>query len=589
MKKNNKLTILLVLLTSIIIIMPLSLAVSGQFTTSTSMKYTGTSSDPGTFYQDAVGGSFGNADVGIKLCDVGQRYVGAFYALKVGATWYSSLVTYSSSTNALAQTTSDVGGGCYEALPGFVTVSPSYLTTPNPSVYRAALPANLYIGYAASANPGSISDFVYSQGNAKLSGDYTVPRSFTQSSRQVTISTPTITFTSTSGSFSKSATDSNFGINSERRMVLGICDDDHGEGCSDGGLLTSATFPVSLDSGLSSSVVNDQQTSTKYVVLNGIGKQMCIGANLQAQVSVTPDPIYYSQVLNITITLTNPRDSPYELNGGNVETTTAFDVSVKIYEQGNPANEVYSTSFEYTGTLVPDASYQKELTWPAIAHSGNYVVAVTADYNNEISECSESDNDASTSFELKPVTIPELYIDGVQTNTFDYPNVPYKLDLHMKNSDNDVLSNATVYFTEVNGLSLTSPTQIYNRTIDASNSTIRDGIITSTISKMITDYYGNISFTYIPTYNDFYNNQYSYINLVSYVGNYSLELTGNEADGSNFKFIDSGILYDEYRLNLGNTSFNGTYTSKTIYKKSFVAQVLDFAYNAYTNFLQSII
>ena len=152
----------------LIVTLPGVLALSGGFTTSTQMKYTGTSSDPGTFYQDAVGGSFGNADVGISLCDVGQRYVGGFYAINVNSIWYYSLITYSSSTNALAFTSNDAGGGCYEASPGFVTVSPSALTTPSPNVYRAALPGNLFIGYAGSANPGTVSDFTYSAGNAQL-------------------------------------------------------------------------------------------------------------------------------------------------------------------------------------------------------------------------------------------------------------------------------------------------------------------------------------------------------------------------------------------------------------------------------------
>lgn len=584
---KNKLTVVIIIA---FLLIPTVLAVSGGFTRSTSMKYAGTSSSPGTFYQDGVGGSFGNADVGIKLCDAGgQRYVGAFNAIQVGSTWYYSLVSYSSSTNALSLTTDSLGGDCYEALPGFVTISPSYLTTPSPEVYRAALPSKLFIGYASSENPGTVSDFVFSGNDATLQGSYTVGRSFDQGTRQISITTPQITFVSTSGSFSKSATDTTFGINSERRMAIGVCDNDYGEACSDGGILTSATFPVTLSSGLNSGMVNDQQTHTKYVVLNGIGNQICIGANLQPEITAIPNPIYYSQTLNITVTLKNPRNSPYELNGGNVDITSPFDVNLTIYKQGDPGNIIYTTTFGVSGTLPPDGSYPVTIPWPALAHSGTYVVKVDADYNNNLVECVESDNIDTTTFELLPITIPEIYIDGVQTSEFPIPNVPYKMNIHMKNSDDDVLSNATLVLTETNGLSLTAPTQIYNRTIDGNSNTVKDGVITKTKAYILTDYYGNASFTFMPTYNSLYNNPYSYINLNQYVGNYSLQLSGNKSDGSDFKFIKNEKLYSEYSFTIANVTYNGNYTSKTIYHESFVAQVLDFAYHTYTNFLNTII
>ena len=573
----------------LLLLVPFASAVTGKFTVSTGMKFTGTSSDPGTYYQDGVGGSYGNPDIGIELCDAGSRYVGAVNAINIGGTWQYFLVSYSSSTNALALTTEDQGNGCYQAQPGYITISPSKLSTPSPEVYRASLPSNLYIGYDTSANPGGISDFVYSQGSAKLLGDYSVGRSYVQSTNKITISTPQITFTSTSGSFSKSASDSTFGINSERRLALGICDDDHGEGCVDGGILTSPTFPTSLNTGLSTSLVNDQHTYTKYVVLNGIGKSMCIGANLRSVVSVNPDPIYYSQMLNISIILSNPRNTPYEINGGNVDITSPFDVDVKIYEQGNPSNQVYSTSFSVTGNILAGGSYPVSITWPANAHSGTYVVSVTADVNNDLTECVESDNDATTTFELKPVTIPEVFIDGVETSNFNNPNVPYKVNIHMKNSDNDILSNATVIITEENGLTLTIPTQIYNRTIDSSNNSVRDGIRTKTEAMMKTDNSGNLSFTFIPTHNPLYDPDYNYLHLDSYIGDYALYMKGNQSDGSQFKFIKNQVLYSEYNFEIINNTYNGTLSTKTLEHQTFVTQMMDFVYHLYNNFLETIV
>lgn len=566
-----------------------ALAVSGEFTGSTSLKYTGTSSDPGFFYQDGVGGASGNVDVGIELCDVGQRYVGGVYALQVGALWYYSLVTYSSSSNALAYTSVDEGGGCYSAPEGFVTVSPSALSTPNPDVERAALPGNLWIGYAVSANPGSISDFVYSLEQAKLLGDYTVSRSFDQSTRQVSVQTPTISFTSTSGSFSESASDGTHGISSDRRMVIGLCDDTYGNTCSDGTLLTSATFPQVFSSGLSAGEVDDQQTHTKYVVMNGIGKSICIGANLEVSVdSISPDPIYYSQTLEINFTIVNDRDSPYELLGGNVDVTTPFDITVTIYETGNSANIIYTDTTEVSASIVPDGTYSVTANWPAIAQSGDYTVEVEVDVNSEIEECVEGDNSATGTFELLPVTIPTIYIDGIQTDTFDHPHAPYNLSFHLENSDGDTLRNATILLTETNGLSLSMPTQIYNLTT-GSNTTQQQGIITSTQARFFTDYYGNATLLFIPTYHPFYTSTYSYVGLEDYIGNYSLHFNGSQSNGEAFKFVSNGTLYSIYDFDINDTEYNGTYAAKSLYQESFVSQVLDFMYHAYANFLETVL
>ena len=572
----------------LLVVLPLGLAVTGQLTGTASLKYVGTASDPGFYYQDGVGGSSGNVDVGIKLCDVGQQYVGGFYALHVDPLWYYTLVSYSSSSNALALTSNDVGGGCYEAPAGYVTISPSVLTTPNPNVYRAALPGNLWIGYDTVANPGPVANFVYSSGQAKLQGDYSVTRSFDQASRQISVQTPTISFTSTSGSFTKSASDGTHGINAERQMLIGVCDDDYGYDCSDGTLLTSATFPQVFSSGLVAGQVNDQQTHTKYVVLNGIGKSMCIGSNLKAVVtSISPSVIYYNQTLEINFSIVNDRNTPYELLGGNVDVTSDFDVRVSIYKTGNSSNQVYTNTVPVHTIISPDGTYSLHLNWNAIAHSGEYTILIEADVNDDIVECVESDNTASGTFELLPITMPTIYIDGVKKDSFDYPNVPYNLSFHLENSDGDILSNSTIILTETNGLSLAMPTQIYNLSTGPSTS-IKSGVVTTTQASFTTDYEGNVSISFIPTYNPLYTSTYSYVQLEDYVGDYALGFSGNQENGDAFKFVLNGTLYSNYKLNLLNTSYNGTYLGKTVSHEAFVSQVLDFAYHAYANFLEVI-
>jgi len=50
--------------------------------------------------------------------------------MNVNGNWKSILITYRSNTDALAYTDRDKGGGCYYTSHGFLTVSPSYLSTP---------------------------------------------------------------------------------------------------------------------------------------------------------------------------------------------------------------------------------------------------------------------------------------------------------------------------------------------------------------------------------------------------------------------------------------------------------------------------
>ncbi|MGM5480082.1 MAG: CARDB domain-containing protein [Nanobdellota archaeon] len=547
--------------------------------------FTGTSSDPGNLYLDAYAN---NPDVGIELCDLGTKYVGAFYAMNVAGSWRNALVTYSSSNTAFGQTTEDTGGGCYATVPGFITVSPSDLTTPNPDVKKAALPGNLWIGHATNSNPGSVTDFVYSEGDAKFRGGYTVPRTFSSATRQITLSTPEIQFQTSSTTFSKSADDDSFGVSSERPLVLGVCDDATGVSCSAGQVLTSPTFPLSFDSGLSSGQINDQQTHTKYAVLNSLGQQMCIGANLNPILSsVSPDPIYYSQTLNMQFSVRNPRDSPFELRGGNVDVTTPFNVRVQIYETSNPANVVYSNSQTVSSSVSVDETIPFSLNWPALEHSGTYTVEVELDTDDDIVECDETDNIATTTFELLPITMPEIFIDGVNTDEFPRANEPYNVTFHLENSDGDILNDANVILTEKNGLNLAVPTQTYDSIIDSSLNTEQRGIISVSQARFKTDYYGNTSFTFIPTFDKLYDGGFG-VDLEDHVGNYSLSFTGNQSDGENFKFIRSGNLTSDYLLTINQTNYTGSYTTKNLPHQTMVMQVLDYAYHVYTNFINTI-
>ncbi len=572
-----------------------SVLASTGFTNQQSIYFTGDSSSPKTFYQDALDG---NSDVGIELCDSGSNnfsnnYVGAVYALHT-TTWHYALITYESSSNALAQLT-QTSGSCHYTQPGYITISPSTLSSTSPNVYKAALPGNLWITYTSiSKNPGVLDKFEYSNGNAVLRGSYSMQASFDQSSRDVTVQKPTITFVTSSGSFTKNADDSSYGVSSERPMVLGLCDDDHGASCESGSLLTSFSSAKTLSSGLSSSQVNDQHTYTRYIVMNGIGSQMCIGANLyiaDSDISVSQNPIYYSQYLNITFTIHNPRGSGTESLGGNVDVTSNFNVKVLIYPSTNTSNYVFNQTYTISDDVAVDSSVSKTITWEALAHSGTYYVKVIVDNSDSIDECDEStsSNTATTTFELKPITIPTILIDGISTSKFPVANVPYNLTLHFENSDNDVLNNASVLLIETNGLNLNVPTQVYNITIDGSGNTQKTGTLTKTTTYLTTDYYGNITITYIPTYNKLYSNQYSYTHIDDYIGNHSITLSGAQSDGETFIFIDSTKhVSSEYNLTINQTDYSGDHTSKSLIHEDIVSQTLDFIYQTFVVFLDSI-
>ncbi len=579
-----------------LLILQIVFATSG-FTNQQGLYYTGSSSGVAQFYQDGMGI---NNDIGMEICGAGpvDHFVGGFYVLKVGATTHNTLITYNPSGFSLSDASNDLGGGCYDVTEGFFTVSPSSLTDPyDPDVYFAALPGKIWVGYEASGNPGPVSDFDFVDSDAQLLGSYIVPRSFDSSTRQVTIQTPTIYFqTSPTTSFSKAADDADFGVSVNRHLLMGICDGEFGlagDNCSDGSKLTSTTFPQIFDSGLTADQVNDQNVHTKYAVLNSLGYSMCVGANLQISIdSISPDPIYFSQNLSINISISNPRDTPDELEGGNVDVTTNFDLNITIYNVSDPTDVIHSIIVPINDNLAPNDVVYKRLIWTANAHSGFYTAKITVDSGNVVSECNEADNFDTDNFELKPITIPTIYVDEInktgQHDIFAIPNVPYNLLFHLENSDNSILNNATIIIKENNGLNLIAPTQMYNLSVDGENTT-KSGVRSESKSIVTTDYYGNISFTFIPTYNKFYLSEYGYTNLDEYIGNYSLSFTGAQADGESFVFNNDGEILSDYLLGIEDVNYTGAYSHKILENEEMVSQALDFIYHTFTNFLDTII
>ncbi len=541
-----------ILLISFIILLKPVLSVSGAIVDSggntQSVYFTGDAADPKTWYMDATDG---NPDLGLKICDVGQKYVGGAYAIKVGGTWKSVLVTYKSDTEALSYTDQTDGTGCYYTTAGYLTISPSHLYTPNPDVYYAAFPGRLWIAYEDSANPGTLSNFVLADG--QLLGSYSFSRSFDENTNTIQIDTPTITYQGSGTTFSKSATDPTFGISSDRKMVVGVCaENNYGDNCYSGVVLPDeGTFPLTLPSG--ASPIDDQHVYRRSIVMNGMGYPICIGANLKIDLSnPTPNPVYYSQNLTVTYTITNYRDTPTEANGGNVKVTTDFLLNIQIYNASNSSQVIYNQNFIVSSDINPGDSVTGNFTWPAYAHSGTYKIKFTVDSGNNIAECVESDNSAEKTFEIKPIILPQIWINGNKSTIFPDPGIPYNVTFYIKNSDNESVSLSEVRIVEENGMNLFVPTQIWNYTYDNYGNITLNGTISVDTVKFYTDINGTAKIIMIPTGNILYAPEYSYTNAKDILGNYSIYMEGTTASGDPFVFILNGEISYKYPLYLAN-------------------------------------
>lgn len=550
--------------------------------------FTGDAIDPKTWYQDAMGP---NPDVGIELCGAGQKYVGAAYAMNVNGNWKSILITYRSHTDALAFTDRDKGGGCYYTSHGFLTVSPSYLSTPSPNVYFAAFPGRLFVAYENSPNPGTLTNLIRSDN--MLRGDYEVERSFNHSEVRIRVRTPSIRFQSFAGMITKSADDSTFGVNNHRRMLVGICSDSFGAFCHSGVIVpTEANFPLSLEPGIS--VVNDKNKYDRFVVINGIGKPICIGANLKTDIlSVNPDPVYYSQILRFSFRVTNYRDTPYEIKGGNVPVTTDFRIRIRIYRKDNISNVVLDNSIVVEDNIAPGDSITFNIDWEAIARSGRYILEIFADSNNDIVECDELDNIATREFELKSIILPRIWINGNETKKFPFAGVPYNLTMHLRDSDNLNVSNATVILIEENGVDTFIPLQIWNASVNATNRTTIATIIKREVT-FKSDFYGFARITIIPSGNPLYDEKYRYLNISSLIGNYSIYLTGKRFNNETFVFIINRTVTNYYPLEVedyysyrNNTRFS-SYEDLPNFSK-FVDITLNTIYTIFAKFWKAVV
>ena len=566
-----------------------ALALSGSIVDSgastDSLYYTGSFGAPSFFYKDAQA-SQGNADLSLMVCDEGSsKYVGAAYGLNISGSMTAVLISYNDASNPLAAAGTSGGGSCYYAGPmSAITFSPSYLDLAT-DVYYAAFPGTIWVMYADNADGTANAQYVHvDASDGYLRGSYSgfiSTSSFDEGSTDFTISNPTISFTTQSGSFSTTASNADHGVTSDRRMVVGICNDSVGINCCSGQVVDDTSdFSLTLDACVAP---NDQETHTRYGVINGIGTSVCIGGNLYVSssgISEDQDPIYYGQVLNLSYSYSNT---------GNVNVSTDFLVYISVYDQSNASRVVFEDTIDVTDLITSGGGSDSGSTvWAVNATSGNYVAKVEVDSGSAITECAEGDNDDTTSFEVKAVAIPQVYLNGVATENFSFAGRPYNFTLFLVDSDGLDMGNASVILREVNGVSFFAPTQVWNATINSQST--QTGLVSYSEGRFYTDDDGMASFTVIPGGNKLYTADYAYTDVYSYLGDYSLYLTGTDSSGDDLTFSIGGSLYTEYGLLLGNHTIEAVGGSLNYpNQNSYVDHVMEWVYAIYATFWKVVI
>jgi hypothetical protein len=535
--------------------------------------YTWGSAETSPHYQDAQS----YPDVALMLCDTegdvtNNYYLGLEYLMNNQNTRVNQLVSYGDSNLALADTSVTFNGNtCKRTAIGGMTVSPSVISgTPDTKV--AAHPAEAYMLVSSSVD-GSNPSFV--PANSELAGSYSGSTSYSYDSNEVSLSLSSIAVNSNLGVRTYSPSNSNRGINSDNPLTVGVCNDQAGQNCPSGAVkINSPSFPQTYVFDKLQSNVNDQNVYTRHGVANGkTFSTLNIGADLEvSSLSVSKDPVYYSQTQDISFTV---------VNTGNVPVTSNFNVEATVSDSdGNVVDtETWSVSEDLT---EKGGSQSFNYDWQALEKSGDYQVRVEVDTGDNIVEISEGNNLEFLNFRLKPITLPEIYVNGGKISktetTFPDAGVPYNFSVKMKNSDNITLSNSTVEIVQRDGMSTFAPTQ-----------TTADGNMTDSKSSISfrTDNNGTASITVIPTGNSVLKEEYNISESEQL--DYSLRMTGQQRDGTDFKFINNGQLQNYYPMSVADPGdIGGEGTSQLPNLDGYVKMTMNGVYTAFAEFWGSV-
>ncbi|MFB6180721.1 MAG: CARDB domain-containing protein [Candidatus Nanohalobium sp.] len=500
------------------------------------------------YYQDALGK---NPDVGAMICrDDGtlpsQKYVGLSYAVNSSGSPVFSVNSYEAGSSDLPVTGEPVsfnGRSCLRTSLGGFVVSPSEFSGKTPEVDIAAHPGNLSL-LVSSSSDGSNPDFINLDGRAE--GWFNGEAMYDYDSNEIDYTFYNITAVGHSGNFTYDPSASDRGVSPERPLVVGFCMDRYGDSCPVGSVVSSSSFP-SFGFDVAEANVNDQKTFTRYGVVNGLYfDKVEVGADLAvSSMELRNNSVYYSETQRVNFTIAN---------NGSVPVTSDFNVNVTVRNQSGGL--VYSKLLGVSGVLPENGGYFREtVSWDAKGKSGVYTVNVDPDSQDDIVELNETSS-RSKSFELRPVVVPEIRVDGVEKsvseNEFLSAGTPYNFTLIAESSEGEVLPNSSFTVVEKDAMSSFAPSQMYSR--DAGGSIENYSIDVVNEVEFLTGKNGRASITLIPTGNVLLKDEYSHLEIQDKL-NYSIYLKGENYKGEKIKFLVNGSVSDRYPLEVKYESY----------------------------------
>jgi len=507
-----------------------------------------------------------NPDLGMRLCNVGQRYVAAVYSANVGGTYTVVPVSWNlttGSTDTLVYTSNAAGGGCFDTPIDAFAFSQFRDNTRTPQVRVSAFPGRIHALYSNNVDGSGGTYLGIYEANGYLRGSYSVSRSFNQATGMVTANVNSITFDTDVGDITRNPNDADWGLSSStgRLMLMALCTDDIGDVCSDAAIVNdSAELPIQLNLG---APTNDQVVYDRNVVVDGLDYGLCIGTDLTSSIISNPSNIYFGANSTITITVTN---------NGNVNVTTNFPLVLNVTGPGGYTLDIVWT---ITENLGPGDSTTRNVTWNATGPAGTYTFTSRADEPDTIAECNEANNDDSTNVVVSPYYVLHVEIDGNETNVFPHWGRPYNVTMWITDSDNNTLVNPRYLMTETNGLNPFTPTQVWNNSGGI-------GLKSYNVGEMTGNGTGYIQLTMIPTCNLLYT-VYSAEGVDAFVGNYSMIV--NAYNPGALIFAYNGSLTYDHPLLVGNQTCTdpGWVNSKQLVNQNkYVLWVYDWLYEVYS-------
>lgn len=538
--------------------------------------YTWDQSDTTPYYQDATGE---NPDVGLMICDAERpnpQYAGLVHLMGESSGIEQRLVSYESGNDNLPLADNEVefeGQECLRTSISNFVISPSSFSDKTPEVFTAAHPSDLYVKLSDDET-GEDPSYVDIEGEAE--GFYSGSTSYTFDENEIQFDIDTIIAETGQTTETYDVDTDGRGVSSDRPLIVGVCSDSQGNLCETGIDVAESPgeFPVEYGFEISQDDVNDQERYTRYAVANGKQiESLDIGADLEVtDLEVDRDPIFFSQTQGINFEITNE---------GNVPVTSSFEVQVTI--TGDEGEEEFNDVITVDDDIQENGgSITRSTEWVAEAQSGDYNLEVLADSNDDLEQINEP-ADEDLTFELNPVTLPEVRVDGEvkeQDDTeFQEAGNPYNLSLVMENSDDEVIPNASVEIVEEMGMSPFAPVQMENVTGEV------EPMTTLTTANPEVGEDGKTSLTVIPTGNILLKEEYDHLDVNDQL-NHSIYIQGEEQDGTDFKFVVDDQIADKYPLELENPdSFEVQDRDKDLPNlDSHVEKIMSGVYTVFANF-----